>query len=721
MLLRRLELQGFKSFADKTALDLSHSVTAIVGPNGSGKSNVTDSIRWLLGERDARNLRGGKGEDLIFAGTKSKPRSGQAWASLHFDNASGFFPVEYKDVVISRKVTRDGSSFFTINKSEVRLRDVLEFFAKSKAGARGLNIINQGESDVFIKATPQERREMIEEILGLKEYQMKKGEAARRLKSASFNLEKAQALIKELEPHLRLLRKQVKRYEGREEAEKELTDLENDFYGGQLKELEGGIKIQEAEEKKIHTFLRVEKEKLVELQKDLERIKNAEPQSAEEFKRIKAEEEKLYQKRAGLQMELGKIEVRLELAESNEGVDSGRLQQMLSEVRKISEKLVSEDNLERVREGLRIIIKLISPSSGEKAGDDEKFKKLHKEILNGISKLEEELGKIKRGGEEINKGLQGFNENFTKSYELVARQQAKVNELIGKRNDYLIKKERLGIRLESLLEELKQINRSKNSFEVGISKLDLSSDEIRQKMLRLRFHLASIGEVDETVVKEARETEERHSFLVNQVGDLEKAMADLKKLIAELDRKIHNDFNAAIEKIDKEFNKLVQLVFGGGRASLKLEKIKAKKEERIIETAEPDADNPPDKSSEVSEENDDQEVMSPGVLVDITLPKKRIKGLEVLSGGERALVSIAALFSLISVSAPPFLFLDEVDAALDERNARRFGEILQEFSKKTQFVIVTHNRATMEVADVLYGVTMSDDGTSKLVSLKLAS
>jgi len=152
MLLRRLELQGFKSFADKITLDLSHRVTAIVGPNGSGKSNITDSIRWLLGERDARNLRGGKGEDLIFAGTKDKPRSGMAQATLHFDNSSGALPVEYKDLAISRKVTRDGLSAFSLNKSEIRLKDVIEFFAKAKLGARGLTIISQGESDMFIGA-----------------------------------------------------------------------------------------------------------------------------------------------------------------------------------------------------------------------------------------------------------------------------------------------------------------------------------------------------------------------------------------------------------------------------------------------------------------------------------------------------------------------------------------------------------------------------------------
>lgn len=720
MLLRRLELQGFKSFADKTVLDLSHRVTAIVGPNGSGKSNLTDSIRWLLGERDARNLRGGKGEDLIFAGTKSKPRAGQAWASLHFDNTSGFLPVAYKDVVITRKVIRDGNSSFTINKSEVRLKDVLEFFAKSKTGARGLNIINQGESDVFIKASPQERREMIEEILGLKEYQMKKGEAARKLKNTISNLEKVRALIKELEPHLRLLRKQVKRYEGREDAGKELASLENSFYGRQLRELEEGIKVQTAEEGKIGEMLQMEKRKLAGFQKNLEQIKNAEPRSAGEFQNVKTEEEKLYKKRAELQMELGKAEVRLELSESEEGTDGSQLKKTLTEVRKISQKLIGEKDWGQIQEGLKRILQLVNSQSGRKAGEDERYRELHREIKESISKLEKELELARAKGAAINEDLQGFNEKFAQAYELVAKQQAKVSEIISHQNDCLIKKERFEVRLESVLEELKQINRSRDSLAADGAEPGLTDNEIRQKMLRLRSQLASIGEVDETVVKEASETETRHTFLTAQVNDLENATRDLKRLIIELDRKIHDDFNTAIAKIDREFHKLVQLVFGGGRASLKLEKTKTGENKRAIEAGEyreSDTLSVSEETPGAAEENDD--MILPGVLIDITLPKKRIKGLEVLSGGERALVSIAALFSLVSVSPPPFLFLDEVDAALDERNARRFGEILREFSEKTQFVIVTHNRSTMETADALYGVTMADDGTSRLVSLKL--
>lgn len=200
MLLTRLELHGLKSFADKTVLDLRNNITAIVGPNGAGKSNITDAIRWLLGERDARNLRGAKGEDLIFAGTEKRARMGQAFATLYFDNSSGVFPIDFKEVSVTRRISRDGVSQFFINKSEVRLKDLIDFLARVKLGARGLTVINQGQSDMFIAAGPIERREMIEEMLGLKEYQLKKADAERKLKNTGFNLEKVHALIDETRP-----------------------------------------------------------------------------------------------------------------------------------------------------------------------------------------------------------------------------------------------------------------------------------------------------------------------------------------------------------------------------------------------------------------------------------------------------------------------------------------------------------------------------------------
>ena len=704
MLLKRLELQGFKSFADKTTLDLGHKVTAIVGPNGSGKSNVTDSVRWLLGERDARNLRGGKGEDLIFAGTKDKLRASMAQATLYFDNSSGALPVDYKDLAISRKVTREGLSAFTLNKAEIRLKDVIEFFAKSKLGARGLTIISQGESDMFIKATPQERREMIEEILGLKEYQLKKGDALRKLKNTGLNLDKANALIEELKPHLRLLRRQVSRYEGREEAERELRQLENHFFGVQLHELENDLKGTLKEEGDIETNLRGEKDKLETLRRALVSIKEGEPRSAQELDELRKEEAKLQGIRADLQIELGRAEARFELSKEREGFDPLKAKRALEEIKSIVEKLTLEEDIDKVKISLRKVMQIIEESSGSGGGVvPGNLEKEKKTLLEKLKEMDVSISNIKKREESLREGLEGFNKKFSESYEHLDVQQKKVSLLDVRRGEILIKKERLETRLEGLLEELKQIGRSRDSFGMNAEgKSSISGDNMREHMIRLRSQLASIGEIDESVVREAKETENRFEFLSKQVEDLDKASADLQGLIKQLEQKIHEDFTSAMSQINEEFSKLIKIVFGGGSGSMKLEKITKFKE---------------DQSEENGESSD--EIKIPGILVDVTLPKKRIKGLDVLSGGERALVSISALFSLISVSSPPFLFLDEVDAALDERNARRFGEIVKEFSRHTQFVIVTHNRATMEAADVLYGVTMSKDGTSKLVSLKL--
>ena len=704
MLLKRLELQGFKSFADKTVLDLGHRVTAIVGPNGSGKSNVTDSVRWLLGERDARNLRGGKGEDLIFAGTKDKPRSGMAQATLYFDNSSGALPVEYKDLAISRKITREGISAFTLNKSEIRLKDVIEFFAKSKLGARGLTIISQGESDMFIKATPEERREMIEEILGLKEYQLKKGDALRKLRNTASNLDKANALIEELKPHLKLLRRQVSRYEGREEAEGELRKLENQFFGAQLHELERDLADTSKEEKGLEVGLKDERSKLEVLRAALVALKEGEPKSAKELDELRKEEVKLQGMRADLQIELGRAEARLELSKEREGFDPQKAKQVLQEIRGIASKLSTEEDIEKIRTSLKKVIQMIEEIDGSPKGNSpEDLGKEQEALMGKLEGMDSSINEIKKREEVLRGALEGFNKKFSESYEHLDAQQKKVGALDAQRSELLIRKERLETKLEGLLEELKQIGRHRDSFRVneGNSALESGAD-VRERMVKLRSQLASIGEIDEGIMKEAKDTEERFEFLSGQVADLEKASSDLDGLIRELEQKIHEDFTSAMSKINEEFTKLIKIVFGGGTGSMKLEKISKEKESGNEEALE-----------------NEEETKIPGILVDVTLPKKRIKGLDVLSGGERALVSIAALFSLISVSSPPFLFLDEVDAALDERNAKRFGDIVKEFSKHTQFVIVTHNRATMESADVLYGVTMTKDGTSKLVSLKL--
>ena len=173
MFLKSLELNGFKSFASKAVLEFPKGITAIVGPNGSGKSNIIDAIRWLLGEREAKNLRGDKIENLIFVGTSKKSRAGMAQVSLNFDNNSKFGGDEFEEISIVRRVARDGISQYFLNKSEVRLKDIVDFFAKARLGTKGLTIINQGSSDLFVRVSPEERRIIIEEVLGFENFRLK--------------------------------------------------------------------------------------------------------------------------------------------------------------------------------------------------------------------------------------------------------------------------------------------------------------------------------------------------------------------------------------------------------------------------------------------------------------------------------------------------------------------------------------------------------------------
>jgi len=345
-ILKRLELNGFKSFAEKTVLEFPEGITAIVGPNGSGKSNVIDAIRWLLGERETKNLRGGTVEDLIFAGTSKRPRMGQAQASLHFENHKNFFPIDVAEVTVTRKVNRSGVSKYFLNKSEVRLKDLVDFFAQARLGSRGMAVITQGNSDIFIRASGAERREMIEEVLGLREYQIKKAEAERRLRNASLNLEKVHALTQEILPHLRSLRRQAGKWEKREKFEEELRERENQFFGSQWHDLHSKLK-------EVEDDMRHHKESLVSLTKEKEQaearigeVEANEPRERQKLKEIKLHTQKILEERSTLQKELGRLEAQIELevkARDSAEVEGEKLIGLIRNIRNTLEQSLEGD------------------------------------------------------------------------------------------------------------------------------------------------------------------------------------------------------------------------------------------------------------------------------------------------------------------------------------------------------------------------------------------
>ena len=223
-------------------------------------------------------------------------------------------------------------------------------------------------------------------------------------------------------------------------------------------------------------------------------------------------------------------------------------------------------------------------------------------------------------------------------------------------------------------------------------------------------------------MKEYRETEERDVFLAKELADLEKAGEELRKLIAELDVRIDVEFKSGILKINTEFQKYFSLMFGGGKAELAVVKEpKRRKKSDAEDLADSLADDTIRQLAERMDANDtndaNEEDGPEGLEVNVSLPRKKVKGLMMLSGGERALTSIALLFAVSQVNPPPFIILDETDAALDEANSRKYGDMIENLSKHSQLILITHNRETMSRAGVLYGVTMGSDGASKLLSI----
>lgn len=723
MYLKRLELSGFKSFAKATALEFPSRITAVVGPNGSGKSNIKEAIQWVLGEQSMKSLRAKLGEDLIWNGSPEVPRVGKASVALHFDNKEGKIPLDFDEVVISRKIFRDGLNEYYFNNSQVRLKDVVELLARMSLGETKHNIIGQGEVDRILLSTPRDRREMLEEALGLRVYQLKKNEAERKLDATENNMKHVEALAREIAPTLKFLKQQAQKAEAREGVENELKELQKVYFTKEDQEIRA---LRKDIETRRAPFIKKKEEALGDISKlekeigDMESVFSRSVVAGDgESKLISFES-----RRRELERELGRLEGKLEVERERPRLSTPKsvdiryikdeIKEFLAEIRVIIEE---EDQMDMVRSHLFVLIEDMEnllnqmergfreekPDAPDlvKTGDLEKT----------IRSLGEELEHI---GKEIEKLARSRTESRQKDREL----QLKIRELdsmlrIRRDEDrgvslnlerFKFDEEKAAFREEAFLKELREAGMERKDvlpFLVEKYK-DTSVEELGRKIERIRGKLEEIGGIDLAVIREYQDVEARHSFLIKELDDLKQAHVSLKILINELEDRVKHDFKAGFAKIREEFLHLFRLIFGGGKASLqliepKIKKIDADAGEGVLSSAEPEEE---------------------GIDILVELPGKRIKGLAMLSGGERALTSIALLFAITAVSPPPFLILDETDAALDEANSQRYGSILKELAKKTQLVIVTHNRETMKVADVLYGVTMGNDGVSKLLSLK---
>lgn len=725
-MLTSVEVTGFKSFGRKVSFLFSAPIAAIVGPNGSGKSNVAEALRFVLGEQSMKSLRSKKGEDLIWGGSAALPRGNRASVKVVFNNAARRLDLDFDEVILERVVYRDGQNEYLLNGSQVRLKDVVRLLAGANIGGSGYQIISQGEADRMLSVAPRERREMVEDALGLKLYQHKKAESERKLEETSENITKVESLRRELAPHLKFLGKQVERLEKAQEMRDELTHTLADYLAREHAWItQEGARItinHDALGQEIASLRASQGEARTLMQPTTSANSSRAVQDAEAALSL------VRTKREEAMRSLARAEGALAALAHREGgvqsVASERVLAFLSDVRGNLNSAAGEQDLALVRAKLREIHHSLERFAEEiegarpEEGVVVEAQRAVAELTTSLGELETEEANAKEVFDSARAAERTEREAAHQAERDVLTADARLRELEGKMREVTHEKEALESARRAFEEEVREgivlIGERVHSWERGsIPEGALSEDRGEQEKrrraverLKIKIEEYGAGNSDD-IVKEFTQTKERDEFLARELSDLSRSATTLREIIEELDATMDRHFTDGLSKINEALQVFFTRLFNGGEAKLILEK---PSKERALD-AEADEDDV------VLEEADEVPVM--GLTVSVQLPRKKVRGLEALSGGERALTSIALIFAMSQVNPPPFLILDETDAALDEANSRRYAEMIQALSERSQLILITHNRATMAAAGELYGVTMGQDGVSKLLSVKL--
>ena len=903
-LIKRVELLGFKSFPERTVVDFSAGISAVVGPNGCGKSNVVDAVRWVLGEQNPRALRAARMEDVIFGGTESRSRVSVAEVTLVLDNHDHSLPVDVSEVEVRRRLYRSGDSEYLVNRQAVRLRDLRDMFLDTGVGKNAYSVMEQGRIDLLLAAKPEERRQVFEEAAGIARYRTRAAEAERKLHHTRQNMSQVNAIIAEVKRSRDVLANQVERASQYRNLQERIFGAERDLELIRLREMktrraaiEADLGTARERHQQLQERSRRAREALqgnadhtgtlqaevVELQRQLygvdlqrddtrermasarERVAEAERSMAgyrDRERGVAARIVELQELRTARQGEAAEAGARLhELRGARERVTAeiaglqNRVRDNAAVAAEASAAVQREDQrLEELRGRLRtttddIVASLDSGlqaagySPEARAAAEEEIARLIQDlhatlaadgdaesapgrlraarrqvrqldeliksygnltsaviddflspqgIVTQKRQLDEELGAAvahiaqqrrraeaaRRDNEQLALRIEeqqrrahdlqvdsartaAARENLTAECEQlagqIAEQQSRRGELardeqsaaqsiaamnqalhdLEARGDRLAEQETdLRARLDELDGELQKQSARKAAFERtaqrvqeklersagGIERLQLrhtevateirttlrtfqevhaqdlsqyelditqseSRSELRATLARLREEVRNLGQVNLMASEQFREVDERFRFLRAQLDDLETATRDLSSIAERIHAESSSLFRRAFDDIRGEFQAMFRRLFGGGRTELKL--------------TDPDA------------------LLESGIEFFAQPPGKKLENITLLSGGERALTAVALLFALYRIRPSPFCVLDEIDAALDDENVGRLVELLTEFSADTQFLVVTHNKRTAAGASHLFGITMEEQGISRLVTLRL--
>jgi chromosome segregation ATPase len=767
MYLRSITMKGFKSFPERVSLEFSPGVSVIVGPNGSGKSNITDAVLWALGEQSPGAIRGASMQDVISAGGKGIGQRRAAEVEVVIDNSDGRAATEFSEIAVQRRLDRSGDGVYRLNGARCRLADVTDVLSDTNLGREMHSVISQGRVETIVHSKPRERRLLVEEAAGLGKHRKRRRRAELKLRAARDNLDRALDVEREARARLRPPKRQAQAAELGARIEREELGLRGQIVSEELRfgadraaaaekaaaaaratraKIEErlaavGKRRREAEER----FAARDRERtqawglLTKLRGEQERIAVRANSLASRVTEQEAALERLRtelgpltldvgagsapgERARKLEEELGEIGAGLEgaaagfaVARSDGAAESAR-ERALGDVRAGAERASrharrAEGLLgERHREALRKRV-----ADGEALLDDARAAQAAVEAVGAAirARVERTEGKVVGGegdGDEIAEELRACSQQ---EYELQSEMSAVADDLTKAE----VEAAHLGDRRAEAERELASIA-ERLGEEVAAAERAMSEEEraeIDRRLERLERRRSQIGPVNPLAEREYDEAREHVEALQAQREDTERAMRELETLIREIDAEIERAFEETFDATAKNFEEMVAHLFPGGRGVLRRVALRpVRDEDRPAGEQEAPSD-----EAEPDPEEEEEEREELGVEIEVTPAGKSTRKLSLLSGGEKSLVALAFVFAVFLARPCPFYILDEVEAALDDANIDRFLQLIRRFSDRAQFVIVTHQKRTMDAADVLYGVSMGGDGVTKVVSRRL--
>lgn len=549
--LKSLEIQGFKSFADKIVLHFNKGQTAVVGPNGSGKSNIADAVRWVLGEQSAKTLRGSKMEDVIFAGTQHRKPVGFAAVTITIDNSDKLLPVDYSEVSVSRRMYRSGESEYYLNKTQCRLKDIQELFMNTGVGREGYSIIGQGRIDEILSNRSDERRLVFEEAAGITKYKARKREAERKLESTKQNLLRINDILIELESQLGPLEQQAQTARRYIELSNELKGIEVSLFLETIDKLK--IKIDD-----VDSQTKIIRDQIDDENRRIENIKNKNRSKNETLEKLKNEIDELNNQLHNLDSKIEKNESHINLCQERINHLVSNNESFGDDVSSLKDRMTElEVEVEKKKKRLSLMQR-----------DEENFGKLLAEAEETMAAILQKLDEGERHVEEAKQAIMDKQDNLSES-------KIRFNNFKNDMSNYVQLKRRLSDEIHQSIVEKDKENMKKEDLDASlrktreeISKSKTRISNLEQKMADAQKNLQESKAKEESIRREAGTLESRHKVLL----DMEENMEGYSHSVKALKRVCREDKSfakgiygpvAQLISVDKRFETAIEVSLGG--------------------------------------------------------------------------------------------------------------------------------------------------------------